>query len=122
MRHLRLLLLAVSLAPLVPAAAPAAQLLWTFDNDSGLTLELAFYSEDRNHEWPGGGDVWILDPNVGDQSVLLECRNDELICYGVWARDNANRYWGVGSGGRQSCPDCCARCGAGDVEAIQLLP
>lgn len=110
------------LAVLVPASAFAAQLRWTIDNDYSRTISLEFYSQARRHSWPGNDQVYVIDPDEGDVTFLLECDHDELICYGAWVRGDPDTYWGVGPNDSFNCTACCARCGLGDVEPVELLP
>ncbi|MDF0600870.1 hypothetical protein P1J78_09015 [Psychromarinibacter sp. C21-152] len=122
MNNLKTLLAGLLLATLLPAAASAATLLWTIDNDYNRTVSLEFYSQDRGHVWPGNGQVYVIDPNEGNAQFNLSCNYNELICYGAWVRGSSRTYWGVGPNDSYNCSNCCARCGLGDVEGIQLLP
>jgi len=117
-RHLALL---GALSFLAPAVAGAANLTWTFDNDHRRTVSIEFYSQDRNHVWPGNGDVYVVKPSEGQVNISLQCRNGENICYGAWVRGKSNTYWGAGKGDEHYCSDCCAVCGRGNVEAIRLV-
>lgn len=122
MKNIKTLLAGLLLAVLVPSLAAAATLRWTIDNDYNRTVSLEFYSQDRNHVWPGNDQVYVIDPNEGQASFNLSCNNNELICYGAWVRGNSQTYWGVGPNDSYNCSNCCARCGQGDVEPIDLLP
>ena len=122
MKNIKTLLAGLLLAVLVPSLAAAATSRWTIDNDYNRTVSLEFYSQDRNHVWPGNDQVYVIDPNEGQASFNLSCNNNELICYGAWVRGNSQTYWGVGPNDSYNCSNCCARCGQGDVEPIDLLP
>jgi len=109
------------LALLSPVTASAASLKWRIDNDYHRTVQLEFYSQRRNHVWPGHGNVYVIRPNEGQVSFPLSCRNGEQICYGAWVRGNSRIYWGSGKGDTHRCSDCCAVCGRGDVDGINLV-
>jgi hypothetical protein len=50
-------------AGVIGAAVPAAAdtLVWRFKSEHPNTVSLSFYSQDRNHAWPGGDEVYIID-------------------------------------------------------------
>jgi hypothetical protein len=81
-------------------------------------VQIAFYSRERNHEWPGNGQAWDLN-DYNQHTYTLNCRRGEKICFGAWVTGNANRYWGVGFGGKQGCSTCCYQCG--EVPQPQVL-
>jgi len=74
--------------------------------------QVEFYSQDRPHSWPGGGQVYNLDDSA-IHTYRLSCRPGEKICYGAWAAGNSREYWGAGYGGKHGCTSCCGRCGGG---------
>lgn len=101
--------------------ANSATLTWRIKSNYPYTVDLSFYSSMRNHEWPGGGQVWILnDSRV--HTFRLSCIHGEKICYGAWVRGNTDRYWGVGYGGHQGCSSCCYVCGRGRTQTMVLNP
>lgn len=102
-------------------AAGAASLLWNFDNEINSNISIEFYSQDRNHVWPGDGQVYILGPTDGARTYNLECSQGENICYGGWIRGDDSSYWGSGKNDKESCDGCCAICGGGDVDPIDLI-
>jgi hypothetical protein len=105
------------------AALPAlaAEVTFTIRNNHPNALEVELYSQDRNHVWPGGGEVYVLDD--GDaKSMALSCKEGENICYGAWIKGDQETYWGVGPNNAQSCTDCCYTCTGGETETIDLIP
>lgn len=122
MRNLTVLIAGLIGLIVLPAMANAASLLWTIDNDYNRTVSVEFYSQDRNHVWPGNKQVYVVTPNEGNATFNLNCNHNELICYGAWVRGSSKTYWGVGANDSYNCSNCCARCGLGNVEPIQLLP
>ncbi|MBK8009040.1 MAG: hypothetical protein IPK23_11880 [Rhizobiales bacterium] len=56
-----LLAVGFALAMVAPATtAQAQQLTFAMTNDSGQDIQIEFYSEDRNHAWPGGNQAYNL--------------------------------------------------------------
>mgnify|MGYP000047125305 CR=1 FL=1 len=102
-------------------AAQADNLVWTFSSTHPNIVDLEFYSQDRNHVWPGNGQVYYID-DYNMHTYNLNCYSGEKICYGAWVRGASATYWGVGPNNSQFCPDCCYTCGAGNVGAINLKP
>jgi hypothetical protein len=77
-------------------------------------VQIEFYSQARNHAWPGGDDAYdINDYDVHE--YRLNCRTGEKVCYGAWETGNASRYWGVGLNDKHNCEDCCSTCGGGPL-------
>jgi len=110
---------AMSVAAIAPAAAVAAELQWHIRSEHDYAVSLEFYSQDRNHVWPGNGEVYVIrDYDVHDYT--LTCNNGEKICYGAWVRNDSSSYWGSGYDGEQSCDSCCFTCGAGDTPVVVL--
>ena len=93
------------------SAAVAADLTFTFDNEFSEDVAVEFYSMDRDHVWPGNGEVWILGVSDGEVSYPLSCQAGELICFGAWTVENTNS-WGMGLDAQFDCTDCCAQCGS----------
>lgn len=112
-------LLAAQLA--MSTAAAAADVTFMMQNNHPNALEVELYSQDRNHVWPGDGEVYILDDGETKQ-MPLSCKEGESICYGAWIQGDRSTYWGVGPGGRESCDDCCYTCTGGATETINLDP
>ena len=104
---------------LTGSAAYAETLTFELSNDYGDTVDMEFYSQDRNHVWPGNGQIYPLSD--GRQHITLSCRYDENICYGGWVDGDKNGiYWGVGPGQRGSCPNCCYHCTGGSTRVISI--
>ena len=112
-------LLAAQLAMSIPASA--ADVTFMMQNNHPNALEVELYSQDRNHVWPGNGEVYILDDGETKQ-MPLSCEEGERICYGAWIMGDRNTYWGVGPGGEEACSDCCYTCTGGATETINLDP
>ncbi|WP_172295701.1 hypothetical protein [Pseudoruegeria sp. HB172150] len=121
MTYLKTLVAAFMLTVTLPALAGADTLLWTIGSNYDRTISLEFYSQDRNHVWPGNDQVYVMDAYQGRSTFNLSCNYDELICYGAWERNNSSTYWGVGPNDGYNCENCCARCGRGNVEAFDLV-
>ncbi len=109
-----------AVAALAPTIASAANLQWTFDNRVNGQINIIFFSQNRNHQWPGGNRYYYINPNDGVLAYNLDCRQGEKICYGAWFNSNSTYYWGVGQSGREGCTGCCYVCGAGTTDTINL--
>jgi hypothetical protein len=113
---------AMALAALSAAqSALAAEVTFMMRNNHPNALEVELYSQDRNHVWPGGGEVYVLDDGETKQ-MSLSCKQGENICYGAWIKGDQETYWGVGPSNAQSCTDCCYTCTGGETETIDLIP
>ena len=56
-----LLILGLTLAVLAPSnGARAQEVTFEMVNDSGRDIQIEFYSEDRDHAWPGGNQAYNL--------------------------------------------------------------
>jgi hypothetical protein len=57
---------------------------WSFRNNHPNSVQLEFYSQDRNAAWPGGGRAYVLrDYDI--HTFNLNCWFGEKICYGAWS-------------------------------------
>ena len=116
-----------SLAALLAAAslfatqASAAELVWRIQSEHPNHVSLEFYSQDRNHVWPGGGEVYVIK-DWDTHTYSLTCKDGEKICYGAWVRNETNTYWGKGVDGAEACETCCAVCGRGELSTQVLKP
>jgi hypothetical protein len=118
---LALVCAALSLASASPALAQDnSNLTWRFHSNYPYTIHLEFYSRQYNRKWPAG-EVYVINPHQGGYASL-RCTYGEYICYGAWVAGNSATYWGVGRGGHQGCPRCCATCGHGEPTQITLDP
>ena len=112
---------AVMLAGLISAqSALSAEVTFMMRNNHPNALEVELYSQDRNHVWPGGGEVYVLDDGETKQ-MPLTCKEGEKICYGAWIQGDQETYWGVGPSNEQACEDCCYTCTGGATETIDLV-
>ena len=94
--------------------ASAETMTWPVKSNYKYKVQVAFYSQSRRHEWPGGGEAYNLNDSETHE-YPLECNDGEKICFGAWVTGNARKYWGVGYENKHSCKDCCFVCGAGDI-------
>ena len=102
------------------ATATAQEVTYSVRNDHPNTVELEFYSADRDVAWPGGGNAFILDDGE-PHSLPLACEEGERVCYGAWVQGDSSITWGAGPGGEMACDDCCYICGTGDTPLIVLV-
>lgn len=115
---------AAALAFVVAAGVPAAyadDITFVMNNQHPNALEVELYSQDRDHVWPGGGQVYLLDDGE-TKTMPLACESGETICYGAWISGDQGTYWGVGPGNKQECETCCFTCEGGETEEITLVP
>ena len=111
--------IAVGLAMAVASPALAADVTFVMRNDHPNAVELELYSQDRNHIWPRGNEVYYLDDGETKQ-IPLSCEEGESICYGAWISGDKQTYWGVGPENAETCQDCCYTCSSGETEQINL--
>ena len=88
----------------------AVSMIWTVKSLYQYKVQIAFYSRERNHEWPGSGQAWDLN-DYNNHTYTLNCRRGEKVCFGAWVTGNSSKFWGVGFGGKQGCASCCFFCG-----------
>jgi hypothetical protein len=100
--------------------ALAEEMTVVITNSHTYAVELELYSEDRDHVWPGNGQVYLLDDGE-EKTVPISCNQGERICYGAWISGDADTYWGVGPNATESCSDCCYVCNGGETESINLV-
>lgn len=113
------LALALGLALPFAAVAQAASIDFKVRSYSRYAVEIAFFSQNRKHSWPGPGRVWVIkDYKVANYN--LSCVPGEKICYGASVKGNAKTYWGTGSTNKFTCAKCCYTCGSGDTPVINL--
>lgn len=114
-------LLAASLASVFAApVALADDVTFVMKNSHPNAVELELYSQDRDHVWPGGNQVYYLDDGETKQ-MSLACEEGEKICYGAWTSGDKSTYWGTGPDNAQTCDDCCYTCEGGETEEINLV-
>jgi hypothetical protein len=110
---------ALGAALVTASAACAADVTFVMKNNHPNAVEVELYSQDRDHVWPGGGQVYILDDGEA-KTMALSCHDGEKICYGAWISGDKSTYWGVGPGNSETCDDCCYTCTGGNTEEIDL--
>jgi hypothetical protein len=104
-----------------PAQAQLDQVTFIITSEHPNIIDVEFYSQDRNHAWPGGSKVYTIS-DYNTKHYTLNCVSGEKICYGAGVRGRYSQYWGVGIGNRQSCIGCCFVCGGGATRPIVLNP
>lgn len=115
----KLMLAAVATLVLVATDASASTLTFKVRSYHNNQVDVAFFSQNRNHAWPGGTKVWVIkDYEV--HNYKLDCANGEKICYGAWLRGDTTTYWGTGYGGKQRCTSCCFVCNGGTTPVMNL--
>jgi hypothetical protein len=122
MKMLRLvaaLLLGLTATFALPAPAEADTLVWRFKSNYRYKVQVAFYSQNRAHVWPGVNRAYGLD-DYAEHTYRLECRSGEKICFGAWVTGRGNTYWGVGPNDKYRCTACCAICGGGPTKTQVL--
>ena len=97
----------------------AQSLTFSFDNEFNETIAIEFYSQDRDHVWPGGDEVYLLGTSDGAVSYPLSCHSGENICFGAWTQ-NGSSFWGGGADMANSCEACCATCDGSTMDTIEL--
>lgn len=117
-KFLLLLLAALLIAPAV-SFAQEQTLTWKIRSYHRHAVEVQFYSNNRNHVWPGVGRVYALkDYDV--HTYRISCVQGEKVCYGAWVAGDSTSYWGTGRGGKQGCSDCCYTCNGGTTPIRNL--
>src|SRR5262249_49416809 len=92
-----------------PKNAAAEDETFRVKSMSDSNVQIKFFSKNRNHVWPGGGQVYGLN-DFDEHTFKLSCNSGEQICYGAWVTGNGNRWWGVGPDGDKGCSNCCYTC------------
>ena len=100
--------------------AAAEDMLWQIRSDYPYQVQVAFYSEWRDWEFPGAGHALNIDDSEL-RRYNVSCNPGEKICLGAWVKGDVTRYWGVGFNRQQACRACCFVCGDGPVPT-QVLP
>ena len=114
---------ALAFVSVAALAAPsfAADVTFVMKNAHPNALEVELYSQDRDHVWPGNGQVFYLDDGE-TKTMPLSCEEGETICYGAWVSGDRGTYWGVGPDNTEDCDNCCYTCEGGETEEIELVP
>lgn len=101
-------------------AASAEDVTFVMKNHHEYAVEVELYSQERDHVWPGGNQVYYLDDGETKQ-MPLSCEAGETICYGAWVSGDTGTYWGTGPNNADGCDDCCYTCEGGMTEEINLV-
>ncbi|MHA7969383.1 hypothetical protein [Rhizobium sp. CAU 1783] len=119
---LRAAVLALVAGTVAGAAMPAlaADVTFIMRNSHPNAVEVELYSQDRDHVWPGGNEVFYLDDGE-TKEIPLSCNEGEQICYGAWVSGDKGSYWGTGPDNGETCTDCCYTCEGGQTEEINLV-
>ena len=104
-----------------PSVSLASDVTFVMKNSHPNALEVELYSQDRDHVWPGGNQVYYLDDGE-TKTMPLACEEGETICYGAWISGDKGTYWGVGPDNSENCDNCCYTCTGGETEEIDLVP
>jgi hypothetical protein len=111
---LRRLVLAICVAAsgalAAPAPAAAEDMYWSVKSLYPYRIQVAFYSEWRDWEWPGAGKAFDLNDDE-PRNFNLTCNPGEKICFGAWVTGDTAKFWGVGYNRGHSCKQCCWICG-----------
>ena len=113
------LVLILMVGSTVSAGSKSDSITFRIQSNYKYKVQVAFYSDDRDHSWPGGDQAY----NVDDSEVHefpLDCQRGETICYGAWVTGDDDLYWGVGMDNTHTCKNCCYKCGAGMTPVITL--
>jgi len=94
------------------SASEAENLTFYVRSEHPDVISLEFYSEERNHAWPGGNEVYVVD-DMETREYVLSCRRGEKVCLGAWVRGKSREYWGVGKNRKSTCRSCCFICDGG---------
>lgn len=113
-------LLALAALAVTSAPAIAEEVTFVMNNGHPYAVEVELYSQDRDHVWPGGGQVYVLDDSE-TKEIPLSCQSGETICYGAWVSGDQGSYWGVGPDNQEVCESCCYVCEGGMTEEINLV-
>lgn len=115
--RLCILMLIFLLVPLESTQAETAS--FKIQSDHKFKVQISFFSQNRSHEWPGGGRSYNLNDSE-EHTFNLTCNKGEKICYGAWETGSSSPYWGSGPGNRQACTNCCVVCGHAAVKSARL--
>lgn len=100
-----------------PVAAQSIE--WRFKSEHPNVVDIELYADDRDHVWPGDGEVYTLR-DYWTRTVEISCRRGEKVCYGGWVRNTRSRVWGAGPDGKDDCESCCYVCDGGRTPILVL--
>ena len=104
---------------LTASVASAADVTFQMQNSHPNAVEVELYSQNRDHVWPGSGEIYLLDDGE-TKTMALSCNEGEQICYGAWISGDKQSYWGTGPDNAETCENCCYTCTGGNTEVIEL--
>ena len=81
-------------------------------NNARYSIELRFFSQNRNWIWPSASTHWTLSDRA-QHEFRLACSDGEQICFGASYTEDDQTYWGVGFKGDKPCQGCCLTCSNG---------
>jgi len=92
-------------------SAQSGDATFNLTNNGRFSIMVKFFSQNRNHFWPGATRHYDLNDS-GRQSFRLACEDGEKICYGASYTADDTTHWGVGFKGDKGCQGCCLTCGS----------
>ncbi|MEL6373043.1 MAG: hypothetical protein AAFR04_03670 [Pseudomonadota bacterium] len=96
---------------------PSDRAAVTFINETNRSVNISLFS--KRASWPSPTTSWRVRPGRVF-SVFIRCTAPgSRVCYGGAVRGNSNRYYGKGLFGKESCRDCCFRCGNQFVRRLE---
>jgi hypothetical protein len=105
-----------------PARSLASnQVMFVVRSQHPRVVDVAFYSQNRRHVWPGSNRVYTIRDSKTHHYVL-NCQPGEKICYGAGVRNQYRTYWGTGIGNKHRCTKCCYTCSGKPTKTIVLNP
>jgi hypothetical protein len=97
--------------------AQKQQISFDLRNSTDKTLEIEFSGENGDY-WPGGNQVYLLNPGAVATFPLKCSFEAQKICFGAWVSGDSNSRWGVGYKRASGCENCCTYCGGSFSTAL----
>lgn len=97
------------------------QIMFVVRSEHPKVVDIAFYSDNRRHAWPGHERVYTIR-DFKTHHYVLNCGPGEKICYGAGIRGSYRNYWGTGIGNKHRCSNCCYTCNGSETRTIVLNP
>lgn len=107
---LRALALMTVGAALFAAPAQADSLTFKMKSFHKYSVDIKFFSQNRNHYWPSATSHWTIN-NYNVNDYRLTCIRGERICFGAATSGSGRMSWGMGLSGKNGCTSCCYTCG-----------
>ncbi|MCU0731891.1 MAG: hypothetical protein MUE84_09935 [Hyphomonas sp.] len=93
----------------ITAPAQADSLTFKMRSYHKFSVDVKFFSQNRNNVWPGVNSHWtIKDYEV--KNYRLSCVRGERICFGAATSGSGRLKWGVSLTGKAGCKGCCYTC------------